>query len=60
MNSKPFKMPHADSYRELEEALRGYYWLCFPELDEDELYDLERNVLVEVEQTVKRLYKVQP
>lgn len=57
MNSKPFKMPFPEEYKALEDALWEYYLLCFPDLDEGDRYDLTRGPLVEVEQTVRRLYK---
>ncbi len=57
LNKKYFRMPHWDEYKKLREAILEYYWLCFPDMDEDELYDLMQGPMIEIEQTVKRLYK---
>jgi hypothetical protein len=57
MNSKPFKMPHPELYYRVEDALWEYYEKCFPQYDEGYRYDLTQDVLVQDEQTVKRLYK---
>lgn len=56
MNSKPFKMPYQANHELLEAALWRYYELCFPQFDEGDRYDLTRDALVIVEQTVRRLY----
>lgn len=57
MNSKYFKMPHPDKYEKLQDAIWDYYELCLPQLDEDERYDLSRDVLIAIEDTMRRLYK---
>jgi hypothetical protein len=57
VNSKPFRMPHRDAYNKVYEALHEYYWLCFPDFDEGDIYDLVRGPLVEMEDTVRRLYE---
>lgn len=57
MNSKYFKMPHFEEYKKLQDAVWDYYKLCLPQYEEDELYDLSRDVLIAIEDTMRRLYK---
>lgn len=57
MNRKFFQMPFPDEYKQLQDAIWDYYELCFPDFDEDERYDLSRGPIIEIEDTVKRLYK---
>ncbi len=57
MNSKFFPMPFDAEYKKLQDAIWEYYLLCFPDFDEDERYDLSRGPIIEIEDTVRRLYK---